>query len=67
VSEGDLNPGTGEISLNLDLNSKTGENPRIEGLMRLSLHPPATVATAPGNRQPVRGPEPDERAQGYVK
>jgi hypothetical protein len=23
VSEGDLNPGTGEISLNMDLNSKT--------------------------------------------
>jgi hypothetical protein len=28
VSE-DLNPETGEISLNLDLNSKTGEKPRI--------------------------------------
>lgn len=35
--------------------------------MRLSLHPPAAVVTDPGNRQPVRGPEPDERVQGYVK
>jgi hypothetical protein len=45
---GDLNPGTGEISLNLGLNSKTGEKSRIGGLMRLSLHPPTAVVTDPG-------------------
>jgi hypothetical protein len=32
VSEGDLNPETGEISLNLDLNSKTGEKSPDRGV-----------------------------------
>lgn len=45
---GDLNPEAGEISLTTDLNSKTGENPRIGEFMRLSLHPPAAVVTDPG-------------------
>jgi hypothetical protein len=32
VFEGDLNPETGEISLNLDLNSKTGEKSPDRGV-----------------------------------
>jgi hypothetical protein len=42
VSEGDLNPGTGEISLITDLNSKTGEKSPDRGVHA------AMVASVPG-------------------
>jgi hypothetical protein len=62
-----LNPETGEISLNLDLNSKTGEKSPDRGAHAAEPTPPAAVVTDPGTGNPVRGPKPDERTQGYVK
>jgi hypothetical protein len=51
---GDLNPEIGEISPNLDLNSKTGENPRIGEFMRPTLGA-GDVARFPGVGTGVHG------------
>ena len=49
---GDLNPGTGEISLNLDLNSKTGEKSPDRGVHASHCTPDAA------SRSGLPGPEP---------
>lgn len=55
---GDLNPGTGEISLNLDLNSKTGEKSPDRGVHASTVHLTRQAAADSHARNRDRGSRP---------